>query len=122
MARALFTSPAAPCLKCHATGNPVHDKSAIAPNFVLDRDRLQPAWTERWVLDPQKIAPGTAMPSGLFRREGSRWVFNAPVPSAFQKYPGDEADLLVRYIFELTPEEQRLLLRRSPAGAGGGSN
>ncbi|MGH9790277.1 MAG: hypothetical protein ACRD5W_03625, partial [Candidatus Acidiferrales bacterium] len=117
VARELFTHPAAPCLKCHATGNPVRDQSATAPNFLLARERLRPAWTNRWILDPAKIAPGTAMPSGLFRREGDRWVFAGPMPPAARAYSKDHADLLVRYMFELTPEEQRLLLSRLPAGA-----
>ena len=82
MARDLFTSPAAPCLKCHATGNAEHDKNAIAPNFLLAKERLQAPWTERWVTDPAKIIPGTAMPSGLFKHEGDHWVFTGPVPAA----------------------------------------
>jgi len=124
MARSLFTSPAAPCLKCHMTGNAEHDKIASAPNFLLARERLQPAWTERWITDPAKIIPGTAMPSGLFRKEGDRWVFAGPVPGAMQQYHGDHADLLVRYMFSLTPQEQGALLGRTPSGgaksSGGG--
>jgi len=119
LARQIFTSTGAPCLKCHATGNPAHDQSATAPNFLLARDRLKPAWTLRWILDPAKIAPGTAMPSGLFRREGDRWVFNGALPASAQGYAKDQASLLVRYMFELTPEEQRMLLGRTPAAAGG---
>jgi cytochrome c551/c552 len=121
MARALFTSPAAPCLKCHATGNPAHDKNATAPNFLLARDRLRSPWVDRWLLDPAKIIPGTAMPSGLFRREGDRWVFAGPLPPALQKYPGDHADLLVRYMFQLTPGEQSMLLGRTPSSGSSGS-
>jgi hypothetical protein len=119
IARAIFTSPAAPCLKCHATGVPAHDKLATAPNFLLASERLQPEWTKRWIVAPAKMAPGTAMPSGLFRFENGRWVFNGPLPAIAQQYTGDEADLLVRYMFELTPEEQRLLLSRSPAPPSG---
>jgi len=119
MARALFTSSAAPCLKCHMTGDASHDKIATAPNFLLAKDRLRPAWTERWITNPALIAPGTAMPSGLFRREGDRWVFAGPTPPSFQAYHGDHADLLVRYMFQLTPEEQRALLGRSPSGGSG---
>ncbi len=119
LARQLFTSPGAPCLKCHATGNPAHDKNATAPNFLLARERLKPAWTLRWITDPAKIAPGTAMPSGLFRKEGGRWIFNGPLPASFHGYAKDHADLLVRYMFALTPEEQRMLLGRTPAAAGG---
>jgi cytochrome c551/c552 len=116
-ARALFTHPAAPCLKCHATGQPAHDANASAPNFLLAKERLRPAWTARWMVEPAKIAPGTAMPSGLFRREGGRWVFNGPLPPALQNYSGDHVDLLVRYMFQMTPEEQRMLLGRSPSAA-----
>ena len=34
MARQLFSSEGAPCLKCHATGDPKHDAQATAPNFT----------------------------------------------------------------------------------------
>ncbi|MBI3404365.1 MAG: c-type cytochrome [Acidobacteria bacterium] len=115
MARQLFTHPAAPCLKCHATGVPSHDANASAPNFLLARERLRPAWTARWLTDPAKIAPGTAMPSGLFKREGDRWVFSGPLPPALQSYGKDHTDLLVRYMFQLSPEEQRALVGKSPS-------
>jgi len=107
MARSLFSSTAAPCLKCHATGDPAHDKIATAPNFLLAKERLKPDWAERWVLDPQAISPGTSMPSGLFRRENSQWVFAGPTPPSFQGYEKDHSKLLVDYIFQLTAEEQR---------------
>jgi len=119
MARQLFTSTAAPCLKCHATGDPAHDKTAIAPNFLFAKDRLQPAWTARWITNPALIIPGTAMPSGLFKRDGDHWVFSGPLPASFHGYAGDHADLLVRYMFQLTPEEQRSLLGRTPSGGAG---
>jgi cytochrome c551/c552 len=119
MARQLFTSTAAPCLKCHATGDAAHDKTAIAPNFLFAKDRLQPAWTARWITNPALIAPGTAMPSGLFKRDGDHWVFAGPLPASFRGYTGDHADLLVRYMFQLTPEEQRSLMGRTSAGGSG---
>jgi cytochrome c551/c552 len=115
MARDLFTSTAAPCLKCHATGDANHDKNATAPNFLLAKDRLRSPWTGRWITNPQLIIPGTAMPSGLFKRDGDRWVFAGPIPASMRDYKGDHADLLVRYMFQLSPEEQRMLLGRTPA-------
>jgi cytochrome c551/c552 len=117
MARSLFTSPAAPCLKCHMTGSPQHDKNASAPNFLLAHDRLQPAWVGRWITDPAKIIPGTAMPSGLFKMQDGHWVFSGPEPPSFQQYHGDQADLLVRYMFTLTPQEQGALVGRTPSAA-----
>ncbi len=113
MARALFTSRGAPCLKCHATGDPGHDRFATAPNFLLAPERLKPDWTKHWILDPAMISPGTAMPSGLFKKDGTRNVFAGPVPPIFMGYNRDHADLLVRYMFEITPEEQQRLVGMS---------
>ena len=112
MARQLFTHPAAPCLKCHATGEAAHDRRATAPNFLLAAERLKPGWTERWMLDPAGMSPGTAMPSDLFRREGERWVFAGPTPGSFRGYDKDHARLLVRYMFQFTPAELRRLTGR----------
>ena len=114
MARQMFTS-GTPCLKCHITGDPAHDAQAIAPNFLLSGERLKPEWTFRWLLDPSQISPGTAMPTGLFRKEGERWVINLPNPPASANaYHDDHARLLVRYMLLLTPDEQRRLLATAP--------
>ena len=111
MARELFTSNAAPCLRCHATGDEHTDPEKIAPNLSLVKARLKPDWTQRWLVHPEIIRPGTAMPSGLFRREGDRWVFSLANFRSFKGYTKDEAELVVRYMFEYTPEEQRRLTR-----------
>ncbi len=123
LARSLFTSQAAPCLKCHMIGDPKHDLTATAPNFLQAGQRLKPDWTVRWMLDPQRIMPGTAMPSGLFKREGDRWVFASDLPGnqAAAKYEGDHARLLMRYLLSLTPEEQARAARSVPTGAPSGS-
>src|SRR5215470_12141972 len=107
MARSLFSSTAAPCLKCHATGDPAHDRIATAPNFLQARGRLKPDWMEQWITDPQAISPGTSMPSGLFKQQNGQWVFSGPTPPSFEGYDKDHNKLLVDYIFQLTPEEQR---------------
>jgi len=114
MARSLFSSSAAPCLKCHATGDPAHDKIATAPNFLLAKERLKPDWVERWITDPQAVSPGTSMPSGLFKEQDNRWVFAGPTPPSFQGYAGDHRKLLTDYIFQLTPEEQRKVASSMP--------
>jgi hypothetical protein len=125
MARSLFSSTAAPCLKCHATGDPAHDRVATAPNFLQARGRLKPDWMERWIIDPQAISPGTSMPSGLFKRENNHWVFSGPTPPSFQGYDKDQTKLLVDYILQLTAEEQRRVsaaMGRSRAAAGGSNS
>ncbi len=114
VARQMFTS-GTPCLNCHITGDPVRDRQAIAPDFLLAGDRLKPDWTFRWLLDPSQISPGTAMPTGLFRKEGERWVINLPnPPQSANEYHRDHAELLVRYMLLLTREEQQRLLATTP--------
>jgi cytochrome c551/c552 len=117
MARSLFSSTAAPCLKCHATGDPAHDKIATAPNFLLAKERLKPDWVERWITDPQAVSPGTSMPSGLFRQQNNQWVFAGPTPPTFNGYEGDHRKLLTDYIFQLTAEEQRRVAASMPRAA-----
>ena len=46
-------------------------------------------------------------------------VFNGQTPEAFNNYHRDHAELLVRYIFQLTPDEQRRLTSSSPAATSG---
>ena len=113
---------AAPCLKCQHDGRPPATTTATAPNFLLAGERLKPDWTFRWLLDPQRIMPGTAMPSELFKHEGERWVFNGPLPPAAADYQGDHARLLVRYLLQLTPEEQARTARAQPAPSGAPSS
>jgi cytochrome c551/c552 len=123
MARSLFSSSAAPCLKCHATGDPAHDRTATAPNFLQAKGRLKADWVERWIIDPQAISPGTSMPSGLFKRENNRWVFAGPTPPSFQGYDKDHTKLLVDYILQLTADEQRRVsasMGHARAANGGG--
>jgi hypothetical protein len=120
MARAIFQSQQAPCLKCHLTGNAEHDKNATAPNFLQASTRLQPGWTFRWLLDPQRVIPGTAMPSGLFKKDGDRWVFAFDVHNNnLNEYQGDHAQLLTRYILSLTPAEQAHLASGAPGATAG---
>jgi hypothetical protein len=59
------------------------------------------------------------MPSGLFKRENNRWVFAGPTPLSFQGYDKDQTKLLVDYILQLTPQEQRRVGSAAGRGSGG---
>jgi cytochrome c2 len=52
------------CALCHATkeGQPL-TSDIIAPNLILAKKRLRPAWILQWLIDPQKLQPGTKMPN-----------------------------------------------------------
>ena len=49
------------------------------------------------------------------QKNAAVWVFAGPTPAAMQQYHGDQADLLVRYLFTLTPQEQAALTGRTPS-------
>jgi hypothetical protein len=96
MARSLFSSSAAPCLKCHATGDPTHDKIATAPNFLLAKERLKPDWVERWITDPQAVSPARRCHRDCSSSRIISGCFAGPTPPSFQGYEGDHRKLLDR--------------------------
>ena len=49
---------------------------------------------------------------GTVKKQGEQWVFNGPTPPTFQGYTQDHNALLMRYIMQLTPEEQRAVSGR----------
>ena len=54
------------CQSCHPTSNVLPPGKApedLAPNLQLAHERLRPDWVLQWVRDPQKIFPGTRMPT-----------------------------------------------------------
>jgi len=59
-----------------------------------------------------------AMPDGMFVRKEDHWVVGAPnAPADVVNYPKDHARLVTRYMFMMTPDEQKRLLSASPAPA-----
>jgi mono/diheme cytochrome c family protein/predicted nucleic acid-binding Zn-ribbon protein len=53
------------CFSCHMQGGktPEGPKDGWAPDLALARQRLNPEWIIKWLKDPQKVQPGTKMPS-----------------------------------------------------------
>ncbi len=53
------------CLSCHQQGDrkPEGPVEGWAPDLNLGRQRLNPNWIVKWLQDPQKVQPGTKMPS-----------------------------------------------------------
>ena len=60
-----FTEEQVQCIKCHIKGNQMPGGSPAnwAPNLAMAKQRLKPDWIVKWLLDPQKLLPGTKMPS-----------------------------------------------------------
>lgn len=53
------------CGSCHMQGRkkPEGPPEGWAPDFALAYQRLRPGWIVTWLKDPQKVQPGTNMPS-----------------------------------------------------------
>jgi len=53
------------CFSCHVQGDkkPEGPPEGWAPDLTLAKYRLNPDWIIEWIRDPQKIQPGTKMPS-----------------------------------------------------------
>jgi hypothetical protein len=53
------------CSSCHPGGDrpPEGSSEEWAPDLRLAGRRLRPEWMVRWLLDPQRLLPGTKMPS-----------------------------------------------------------
>lgn len=66
------------CASCHPSSDQemrqmmqLKGAANLAPNLALARTRLRPDWIIDWLTDPQRIDPGTNMPS-FFYSEGER--------------------------------------------------
>jgi mono/diheme cytochrome c family protein len=53
------------CFSCHVRGNknPEGPPDSWAPNLAMAAQRLYPDWILEWLHDPQKLLPGTKMPT-----------------------------------------------------------
>ncbi len=53
------------CFSCHQQGDqkPEGPPEGWAPDLELAKDRLNPEWVVKWIEEPQKMMPGTRMPS-----------------------------------------------------------
>jgi mono/diheme cytochrome c family protein len=53
------------CFSCHQQGDrkPEGPMEGWAPDLNMARQRLNPNWILKWLKDPQKVQPGTKMPS-----------------------------------------------------------
>jgi cytochrome c2 len=71
----------AQCQSCHTTSNAIPPGKApedLAPNLQLAHERLRPEWVLQWIADPQKIFPGTRMPT--FFGVNNQGVQTTPFP------------------------------------------
>lgn len=92
------------CIKCHQSNpNPNLSSSFLAPDLVMAKDRLRPAWVIDWLRDPQAIQPGTMMPG--FFPEGM-----SPLPDILEGDTQRQIKAIRDYLWEFTAEEAARLM------------
>jgi cytochrome c2 len=88
------------CIKCHVVAGklPNQDPANMAPDLAKVPQRLRADWLDDWLADPQRIQPGTRMPSNFPKN---------PAENAFPEIlGGDQAkqiDAVRAYLLTLGP-------------------
>jgi len=87
------------CIQCHLPSSAQSlTASFLAPDLVMARERLKPAWVVDWLKDPQALQPGTMMPS--FFPEGQ-----TPFQDVLEGDTLKQIHAIKDYLMVLTPEE-----------------
>jgi len=87
------------CWNCHQNGarKPPGPPDGWAPDLTLAHDRLNPDWIARWIENPQKLVPGTKMPT-FYDPEDPK--SSAP-PDVLGGDPKRQIEALRNYVFGL---------------------
>jgi len=95
----MFTEDYFNCWNCHQQGSrkPQGPPEGWAPDLTLAHERLNPDWIARWIENPQKLMPGTRMPT-YYDPEDPKG--SAP-PDVFDGDPQRQIEALRDYVFTL---------------------
>lgn len=95
----MFTEDYFNCWNCHQQGarKPQGPPEGWAPDLTLAHERLNPDWIARWIENPQKLMPGTRMPT-YYDPEDPKG--SAP-PDVLDGDPQRQIEALRDYVFTL---------------------
>ncbi len=95
----MFTGDYFNCWNCHQQGSrkPQGPPEGWAPDLTLAHERLNPDWIARWIENPQKLMPGTRMPT-YYDPEDPKG--SAP-PDVLDGDPQRQIEALRDYVFTL---------------------
>ena len=98
-AQSLMSPDVFNCWSCHQQGarKPEGPPEGWAPDLTLAHERLNPDWIARWIADPQRLQPGTKMPTFYPPDDPAG---GAP-PDILGGQPQRQIDVLRDYIFTL---------------------
>jgi cytochrome c2 len=103
------------CIKCHVVAGklPNQDPANMAPDLAKVPERLRADWLDDWLADPQRIQPGTRMPSN-FPKD--------PSENAFPEILGGDQEKQIAavraYLLTLGPNGLKPKPAAAPAASG----
>ena len=92
---------AANCMQCHVINGMAITTETKAPNLSYAPARLRPEWMKRWISNPPRMNPNTAMTKFFGDDPGpdGKWHYMTPLPE-LNGITDDNVDLMVRYVAE----------------------
>ncbi len=112
--RELFTK--LKCIQCHQSSEAKGlTASFLAPNLVMAKDRLKPAWVVEWLKDPQEVQTGTMMPT--FFSEGT-----TPVTDVLDGNAERQIEAIRDYLWQFSHEEEESVKAAKKSSAPAASN
>jgi mono/diheme cytochrome c family protein len=106
------------CIKCHVVAGklPSQEPALMAPDLANVPSRLRAAWLTQWLADPQKIQPGTRMPSNFPEK---------PEENAFPEILGgdqhQQIEAVRSYLLTLGPGGPPVTAERPRTATAGGA-
>ena len=106
------------CIKCHVVAGklPNQEPALMAPDLANVPSRLRAAWLTQWLEDPQKIQPGTRMPSNFPEK---------PEENAFPEILGgdqhQQIEAVRSYLLTLGPGGPPVTAARARTATAGGA-
>jgi cytochrome c2 len=111
----MMANKGSPCIQCHAIGQfkPTGgDQVVNGPDLKQVATRFRPEFLEKWIANPKRLVPYTAMPQNV----APRGPLQIPVPKTFEDRPIEMVrairDTLLNYINVV---EQQLAGAKPPA-------
>lgn len=80
------------CISCHSAGFDA-EMDPTAPNLYFAKRRLRPSWVKKWLAGPDKILPGTLMPSF--------WMDGEAASDVLDSNADRQLDAMVKLIYEM---------------------
>jgi cbb3-type cytochrome oxidase cytochrome c subunit len=118
----IMTDKTSPCIQCHAIGQfkpSGGEKVVNGPDLRDVAPRFRPGYLEKWIANPRRLVPFTAMPQNI----APHAAVQVPVPKTFENQPIEMVrvirDTLLNYVNAVEMQLATGAVPKTAAAAGG---